>query len=94
MGKYLLIIVSLLILAHNARSEVIAQKKIHCFPLEQTSKELKDAGEMPTFIAENDLTGKQSTILMTYNKETGTWTILEIINNLACVVGFGKQTNL
>lgn len=92
MGKWLLIL-SLFIYGYS-RAEIVGTKQVHCVSVEQAAQELQKYGEEPQFILSNDLTNGQSSLMFTRNKNTGTWTILEIIDNLACVVGFGKQPNL
>ena len=95
MSKYLLIILSLLLLIHHrqAHSEIIIQQNVHCVFIKDAAKELAQAGEQTQFILANDLRDGKSSIIMTMNPQTGAWTILEITESLACIVGFGKTVN-
>jgi len=69
-------------------------KPVACVTPEYAAKVLQAAGETAIFNNENRMTDKQSTVVLLINERTGTWTLLEFQQGLACILGHGVQNQI
>jgi hypothetical protein len=63
-----------------------------CVSDERALKEIKRAGETVVFRSENTMTNGDSTIILTQNPKTGTWTLLEFNKNTVCQIAYGTTS--
>lgn len=73
---------------------VKTNKPVECVTPKYAAQALEEAGETPIFNDDNQMTDKQSTIVLLRNERTGTWTLLEFQQGLACVLGHGSQKQI
>jgi len=90
---------ALMLLAGLISCSVLAQnietsKPVVCVTPEYAAKVLQAAGETAIFNDENRMTDKQSTVVLLINELTGTWTLLEFQQGLACILGHGVQNQI
>lgn len=62
------LLIALLFFPLLSSAESVYQKTIHCFTQQELSSELSKYGEKPVFDFPNDITEKQSNIIMFLNK--------------------------
>ena len=88
-----------LLLAGLVSCSVLAQgvktnKPVECVTPEFATQALEVAGETPVFDDDNNMTDKQSVVMLLRNQRTGTWTLLEFQQGLVCVLGHGVQKQI
>ena len=70
----------------------IIKKPVQCFTTENLLSTLDSVhNEKVDFYHINAANDNKSVIVMFRNKESGTWTIVEIINEYSCVLATGKE---
>jgi hypothetical protein len=74
--------------------EVRTNKPVACVTPKYAARALENAGETPVFNDDNQMTDKQSTIMLLRNERTGSWTLLEFQQGLACILGHGTQKQI
>ena len=66
-------------------------KPVKCFPLDDFYKLMENKfGEKPAFILNNTL-DINTTISLLFNKQDGTWTLVEHDKTTVCILGMGKM---
>lgn len=94
MKKLLLSLFVMVPLMTNAKEDLgnIYNKKVQCFPTEilinTISTQFK---ESVSFFYSNAITGNKTEIVMFASKETGTWTLVEMNSQLACILAVGEN---
>ena len=73
---------------------VKTNKPVECVTPKFAAQALEEAGETPIFNDDNQMTDKQSIVVLLRNERTGTWTLLEFQQGLACVLGHGTQKKI
>ena len=80
------------LVSYTVSAEIITTNKpVPCVAPGRAAQALAAAGEIPAFNDDNQMTDKQSSIVLLRNERTGTWTLLEFQQGLACVLGHGTQ---
>jgi hypothetical protein len=90
MRTLMLLLIGLISCSVLAQS-VKTNKPVACVTPEFAAQALELAGEAPVFNDDNLMTNKQSAIVLLRNERTGTWTLLEFQQGLACILGHGVQ---
>ena len=91
-SKIVILLLSFLCSTSWAEGFVI-QKPMICVDLPDLLKSLKDSHkELPVFIA-NDSSDKTKYSLF-INQKTGTWTMIQFVDDVACIVGFGTEAKV
>jgi len=90
---------ALMLLVGLVSCSVLAQsietsKPVACVTPEYAAKVLEAAGETAIFNDDNRMTDKQSIIVLLRNDSTGTWSLLELQQGLACILGHGIQNQI
>ena len=80
-------LISCSVLAQSVKTN----KPVECVTPKYAEQALEAAGETPVFNDDNQMTDKQSIVVLLKNERTGTWTLLEFQQGLACVLGHGTQ---
>jgi hypothetical protein len=78
---------------NNSDTVVRASKTVVCVSAERALKEIKRAGETVVFRSSNTMTNGDSTVILTQNHKTGTWTLLEFNNKTACQLAYGTTSS-
>jgi hypothetical protein len=73
---------------------VKTNKPVECVTPRYAVQALEESGETPVFNDDNQMTDKQSVVVLLRNERTGTWTLLELQQDLACVLGHGVQKQI
>jgi hypothetical protein len=81
------VLISFSVLAQGIRTN----KPVECVTPQFAIQALEAAGETPVFNDDNQMTDKQSVVMLFKNERTGTWTLLEFQQGLMCVLGHGIQ---
>jgi hypothetical protein len=69
-------------------------KPVECVTPQYAAQALELAGETPVFNDDNNMTDKQTVVVLLRNEHTGTWTLLEFQQGLACLLGYGVQKQI
>jgi hypothetical protein len=77
---------------NNSDTVVRVSKTVVCISAERALKEIKRAGETVVFRSANTMTNGDSTIILTQNDKTGTWTLLEFNNKTVCQLAYGTTS--
>jgi hypothetical protein len=86
------ILVSLtLLLAAPTFAENPPTRQMPCYSVEAMEQILTKAGEKVIFFDKNKMTRGQTLVALTVNTDTGTWTLLEVYKDKACVLGSGQS---
>lgn len=80
-------LVSCSVLAQSVK----ANKPVECVTPEFAIQALEKAGEIPVFNDNNRMTDNESFVVLLRNQHTGTWSLLEVLKGLVCVLGHGVQ---
>jgi hypothetical protein len=91
--RALMLLVGLISCSALAQS-IETSKPVACVTPEYAAKVLEAAGETPIFNDDNRMTDKPSVVVLLRNESTGTWTLLELQQGLACILGHGVQKQL
>jgi hypothetical protein len=83
-------LVSCSVLAQSVRTN----KPVECVTPKFAAQALEAAGETTVFNDDNQMTDKQSVVVLLKNEHTGTWTLLEFQQGLACILGHGVQKQI
>ena len=86
----LVVLVSCSALAQSVKTN----KPVECVTPRYAAQALEAAGETPVFNDDNQMTDKQTVVVLMKNESTGTWTLLEFQQGLACVLGHGVQKQI
>ena len=82
----------LLFLCITANAEQrLLKKPFVCYDKDTMVKTMEKYDEKVVFVDENNMTNKSSTIILTRNDWTGTWTLFELVKGYACVMGTGQS---
>ena len=91
--RILILLVGLVSCSVMAQS-VKTNKPVECVTPRYAAQALEESGETPVFNDDNQMTNKQSVVVLLRNERTGTWTLLELQQGLACVLGHGVQKQI
>lgn len=87
-----LLALALLFVSISINAEMrTATKDLACDSIDVVISELKNYGENPIIMGK---TSVGSTVITTLNPKTSTWTIIEVIDKLACVLAVGEGIKL
>lgn len=85
---FLLSLTSFLAHAQKQNYEIV-EKPVFCSTLKIIVEAVSgEFGETPTWRGNDD----KSKYVMTVNQQTGTWTMIQYNDQVACVVGFGRNS--
>ena len=74
----------------NAEQKLVKKPYI-CYDKNTMVKTMEKYDEKVIFVDENIMSNKGTTIIITRNDWTGTWTLFELIRGYACVLGTGQS---
>ena len=84
--------IMLLCLSISANADQkLLKKPFVCYDRVTMVKTMAKYDEKVVFVDENNMTNKSSTIILTRNDWTGTWTLFELVKDYACVLGTGQS---
>jgi hypothetical protein len=70
----------------------LSKKPVQCFSTENFLYTIDtEYKEKPIFFYRNAVTQNKTIIIMFQNKETGSWTLIEMIGEYSCVLATGKE---
>lgn len=86
-----LVVSMLLCLSITANADQrLLKKPFICYDKDTMVKTMAKYDEKVVFVDENIMTNKSSTIILTRNDWTGTWTLYELVKGYACIMGTGQ----
>lgn len=90
MSRLFVAFLVLLCVNASANEGVEAKTSVVCYPNSILLKHLKKFGEEPMVIGKRD--GMEDTVTVVYvNKDTGTYTIVEMDTEAGCVISLGEK---
>lgn len=84
--KFLLALAVLITFSANTESQT-ATKNLTCGLVNDVISELNNYGEVPIIMGK---TNTGSIVISTFNNKTATWTVIEVKDQLACVLATGE----
>jgi len=94
MKKLFSFIMLIPLLSFGQTQSIEVQITTTCYKLDQIKDTLIKFDEKLILNYPNDLTNKKTNIQLFTNKETGTWTLFELIDGLYCLLGTGTVSTL
>lgn len=89
------ILLFLMLVSYTVSADaIVTNKPVPCVAPGRVTEVLEQAGETAVFNYDNHMTDKQSVVVFFRNEGTGTWTLLEFQQGLACVLGYGVQKQI
>jgi len=92
--RVLMLLIGLVSCSVLAQDGFKTNKLVECVTPQYAAQSLEATGETPVFNDDNQMTDKQSVVVLLRNKHTGTWTLLEFQQGLVCILGYGVQKQI
>ena len=84
------LLIALLLVTCSAQAELVElQKTVVCSELKELVALLDKVGEKKIWLGES--VKEKSKYIFFGNAETGTWSIVQVVNNVGCLIGFGEK---
>ena len=84
------LLIALLLVTCSAQAEMVElQKTVVCAELKELVSLLDKVGEKKIWVGQS--VKEKSGYIFFGNAETGTWSIVQVIDKVACLIGFGER---
>ena len=83
-----LLLIALIFLGLNVSAEETVNKPVVCGILQEVQVQMKSFGKTIIWTAPSSV--EESEYVFYGNRETGTWTLVQIIKGIGCLMAFGE----